>query len=179
MKMPKRIIQTRLIAFIGIIVAIGTSIAWLSIPHYIVLPLAAPMTHLPRGDWFLQERMIRTWSDSGGRYYVWRAAALAFQPDYSSWEDVTGRIDEQLITLGWELHPNPRGICGNHFAEAEFLPPGPGGYLAYTRTGDEPDEQIPRLCLAAWTTSSDPALYTVVIQTTNPAAFTVIDSWFR
>jgi len=174
--------RARLARLVSIAVALGLCVIayifFLS-PRYLILRVSPPMADLPRGGWYYQERTTQTWSDAlpGARYFLWRARASAYGPRYASWQDVIAYFDRQLTALGWEAHPNPQGLCQNHFPEAQFLPAGQNGYTAYVRKGSDPDQPIPFVCLGVHSRNGSVQGYDVVIQSVNPSFLLVFDTW--
>ena len=163
---------------IGLMILAGGFI-FIQRERYLIVAIDAPMVDLPHGDWYLEERTVRTWTDSGARYFIWRRRALADGDRFQSWGELVGDIEGQLADLGWERHPSPQGVCSNHFIEAQFLPEGENGYLAFIRSGSDPDQRIPFVCVAAWPYGGKVDLYEVTIMTINPSLFVVVDGWFR
>jgi len=145
----------------------------------LTLPLNAPNSDSPRGGWYLEERARRKWTDSNRTYYIWRVRSNAWSDEYASNEEVMSFLADQLLELGWSRHPSPGGICGNHFAEARFLPEGDEGYLGFVRVDEDFDSPVPITCVAVWQADPGSGRFEVVVQTINPSYLTLIDSWFR
>lgn len=172
--------KTLLIVLLGatLVLLVGT---WVGLKNlqYVVLDIEAPMAGQTRGTWYVEERAVRTWRDSGQRFFQWRRRALATDAKFNSVEELLEYTDKQMEDEGWTLHPSPAGICSNHFIETEFLPEGRGGFLGYLPEGADPDQMVPIACISAWVQSEEAGLFELSIQTQNPSLLTKLNSWFR
>jgi hypothetical protein len=173
MTTPRRPRRVRIALALATIAIVG-SCAYVLSPRYVALPIDPPMAYLPRGDWWYEERAIRTWTDEIAPYYIWRASATAYGPGYQDWRDVTAYIEAQLIPLGWQrAYPN----CVNQLPEAEFLAEGENGYLGFTRLGSNADEPGLFICLAVWPQDGQDS-FNVVIQSFNPSLLLFLSQSF-
>ena len=162
--------------FLGLaLVLVACSISYLLLvtPRYLVLPITAPMAHLPNGGWSYEERAQRVWINEHDPFFVWRVSALALPPMYGDWQDVVSYLEPQLQSLGWERGDT---TCGIELPEASFLPEGRNGYLGFTRVGANPDELGPTVCIAVWP-DEEAQWFNVVVQSANPSYMLRLARW--
>jgi len=157
--------------------------AFLAAPRYVVLNIEAPDSYLPRGNWTLTTFSTHQFSDSSGRYFVWRQEARVFTKTYNSrhlfdsWLSLKKYFDDRLADSKWTLYPYDfYDPCINFLPEAGFLPRGEGGYLVYRKPETIDYAAEPTICLAIWPSWEEEGTiygYHVVILTVNPSIMTV------
>ena len=171
--LSSRPIRLIILAVTLVLLAGGTLYLILATPRYMVLPLTAPMAHLPNGGWSYEERAQRVWINEGEPFSVWRVSALALPPLYRDWQDVVSYLEPQLQSLGWE---RGSASCGTQLPEASFLQEVPNGYIGFTRIGANPDELGPTVCMAAWP-DEEAQSFNVIVQSSNPSFFLRLARW--
>jgi hypothetical protein len=112
------------------------------------------------------------------RYYLWRKqGATSNSKEENSWESVIEYFDDWLAKDGWVRFDGLEYFdpCRSHLPEANFLPQGVNGYVAYRRPESVVFRSEPTVCLAAW----NPLLsnhYKIVLITINPSLLTGLGS---
>ena len=172
--MPKKLVLL-LSAVLAVPLLIYLLFLFIERPRYIVLNIASPDSHLPRGGWYTTEYVVEERSDTYAKIYIWRREGRAEADKYPSWQDVSSYFDSWLTTNGWLLHPSPQfSSCQVWLGEVKFLEPGIGGYLVYFQEGRDPFEETPLVCLAIfpYSYSGEVQGYEVILVTANPSPFT-------
>lgn len=139
-------------------------------PRFSVLSVNLPTVDSVAQVWSPIEYTIQSFPN-GGRYFIWRAFGRMPKEDYATKDDVLKYFEGWLFENGWVQYPSQNfSPCRNKLHEAQFLPAGEGGYMAYVGLSGDPFEPRTIVCLAIWEQIYFNELqgWNVVIQTQTP-----------
>jgi hypothetical protein len=143
---------------------------------------------LPRGGWVSTSYSTYEFPGSRDRYYVWRQETSVrtqesdSQSPFESTQSIFEHFDTRLQKEGWEIYDIFYGDpCILYLPEAQFLPTGFDGYVAYRRPDANSYGTSSTVCLAVYPFDKDDTAtyYQVVLVTINPSTLTVWDNQFE
>lgn len=157
-------------------------------PVYLELPIEAPSSYLPRGDWLSTSYSKYETPGSQDLYYIWRRETYVetqesdSQSPFNNPQSIFEYFDAWLQNDNWEFYNIFYGDpCILYLPEAKVLPTGFEGYVAYRKLGAHSYGTSPTICLAVhlYSESDSDTRYHVVLMTINPSTLTVWKNQFE
>jgi hypothetical protein len=182
----------KLVAFVLTGVLLMGILCWIGYrlierPQFIDLPIEAPSSFLPNGDWFYTDFATIVFSDGGRRYFRVRKETEVYsrardpEHGFETWESVQAYFENRLPNNKWRIYTSEEyDPCINHLPESRFLSRGIGGYIAFRKPDTVSFAAEPTICIAIWPDSEYQGIesFHIVLVTVNPSTLTKWNSQF-